>query len=223
MHSLESNKFSGENITAKKGDRTLISDLNFEVFGGHILSITGANGSGKSTLLRLMAGLTSPAVGRIFWNDSEIAKDKYNHYDRLNYIGHQAAVKLELTVEENLRYWLKIQNGDADSALIVKALGMFKIASERLRPTKFLSSGQKQKLALARLVVKPSSLWLLDEPTVGLDSEGFSNFQTILDSHCKKGGLAVIATHDEVHLERPIQKLQLENFKSHKLSYYETE
>jgi len=223
MHSSTSNRFSGENITAKRGDKILISNLNFDVSSGHILSVAGDNGSGKSTLLRLMAGLAPPAVGRIFWNDSQITKDRFSHYDRLRYVGHLAAVKSELTVEENLRYWSKIQNGNANTNLIVKALELFKITSERSQPTKFLSSGQKRKLALTRLIIKPTPLWLLDEPTVGLDNEGFSNFQTILDSHCEKGGIAVIATHDEIHLKRPIQKLRLENFKSHKLNYYETE
>ncbi|MBH69117.1 MAG: heme ABC transporter ATP-binding protein CcmA [Rhodospirillaceae bacterium] len=214
MHSTFSNKFTGKNITAIRGGKVLLTNLGFEITGGNILILKGANGSGKSTLLRLMTGMMKPFDGHLNWNDTDISTEKLDHYNRLNYVGHLSGIKSELTAEENLRFWLELYNTEYDDDTILEALDAFNLSNERTLATKFLSSGQKRKLALTRLVARSSPLWLLDEPTVGLDEQGLNFLESMLEAHCESGGIAVIATHDEINIKQPPKQLRLTNFKS---------
>ena len=185
--------FSFDNLTLERAERLVAEGLSARVTSGEVLLLTGANGSGKSSLLRALAGLMLPAAGRIAWDGIDIAKSADAHRARLAFVGHQDAVKPGLSTAENLRFWTSMSGGDARAAL-----GVFKLDHLADRPARFLSAGQKRRLALSRLALRPKALWLLDEPTNALDADSRASFQGLLKQHLERGGIAVIATHDEL-------------------------
>jgi heme exporter protein A len=177
----------GEQLAAIRGERLVFERLSFDVPAGGALLLVGPNGSGKSTLLRMLAGLKRADAGRISWNGADVALDPGEHSRRLVYVGHQDAVKPGLRVAENLSLG---RAGDVPDAL--EAVGLAALAD---LPARMLSAGQKRRLALARLVLAPSSLWLLDEPTLGLDTASVARFGAMLAAHRARGGVVVAATH----------------------------
>lgn len=179
-----------EGIAAFRGERLVFRDLTFSVAAGGALLLTGPNGSGKSTLLRLLAGLVRPAAGCVLWAEADALADLATHAARLAYVGHQDAVKPGLTVAENLHFAATLTGGKIIDAL--NALGLTELAD---LPARLLSAGQRRRLALARLALSAAPLWLLDEPSLGLDSKSVERLGTLLAAHRSRGGLVVAATH----------------------------
>jgi len=185
-----------EGLAAFRGERLVFRDLDFTVAAGGALVLTGANGSGKSTLLRLLAGLVPPIAGRLLWDGEDALADLPSHAARVTYLGHLDAVKPGLTVAENMRFAARMGSGAVGDAL--QALGLADLADV---PARFLSAGQKRRLALARLGLSAAPLWLLDEPTVGLDVASLAQVGTVLRAHRARGGIVVAATHVPLPLE----------------------
>jgi heme exporter protein A len=177
-------------LAAFRGERLVFRDVDFSLAAGGALLLVGPNGSGKSTLLRLLAGLLRPAAGALLWNDEDALADLPAHAMRVAYAGHQDAVKLGLTAEENLRFVARLTG--ADTAAALAAVGLEELAD---LPARMLSAGQKRRLALARLILSHAPIWLLDEPTLGLDTASVDRFGVMLGSHRASGGLVIAATH----------------------------
>ena len=191
----------GGNLTCERGGRTVFTDVRFSVSSGQLLQLTGPNGSGKSSLLRLIAGLNEPAGGRLHLEggSAELTIGQQAHY-----IAHQEAVKSALSVQENLEFWRGfLGGGDAG-----EALAAFDLARLASYPAGLLSAGQKRRLALARLVLVPRVLWLLDEPTVGLDAASLERLAKVMAEHLDRGGMIVAATHVALGRE-PDRRLDL--------------
>jgi heme exporter protein A len=170
------------------------------------LVLRGPNGSGKSSLLRLLAGFVQPAAGDLSWDGAPIRLDPAVHRALLAYVGHADAVKGVLTLRENLAFALALSG--APPAALDAALERFDLAPLADSPARFLSAGQRRRLALARLVGSARPLWLLDEPAVGLDAANRARLETALAEHRAGGGLAVLATHGDVDVPAP-QVLEL--------------
>jgi heme exporter protein A len=181
-----------EGIAAFRGERLVFSELSFTVQPGGALLLTGPNGSGKSTLLRLLAGLVPPAAGRVLWNGEEALADLPLHARRLAYLGHLDAVKPGLTVAENLAFAAAAAGG---RAAVSAALADFALDELSELPARMLSAGQRRRLALARVALSPGPLWLLDEPTLGLDSASLDRAEAVFARHRAEGGMIVAATH----------------------------
>jgi heme exporter protein A len=173
-----------------RGERAVFAGLSFTLAPGGAMLLTGPNGAGKSSLLRLMAGLVPPAEGRLLWNGEDALADRAGHARRLRYLGHGDALKPALTARENLDFYARLWGGETAPALA--ALGLEGLAD---LPARVLSSGQKRRLALARLALAPASLWLLDEPTVGLDAASIERLGALLAAHRDRGGIVLAATH----------------------------
>jgi heme exporter protein A len=177
-------------LAALRGDRLVFRGLDFRLEQGQALILTGPNGAGKSTLLRMVAGLLKPAAGQMLWDGRDALEDLPRHAARVAYLGHQDAVKPGLTTIENLRFVQQLWGGDALAGLV--AVGLGRLADV---PARLLSAGQKRRLALARLMLKPAALWLLDEPTNGLDARSIEQFGLLLGNHLDTGGMIMAATH----------------------------
>jgi heme exporter protein A len=190
-------------LAAFRGERLVFRDLDFAVPAGGALLLTGPNGSGKSTLLRLLAGLLRPAAGRLTWDGEDALSDLPMHATRVAYLGHQDAVKPGLTAAENLHFAAQLSGANVGEALA--AVGLAELAD---LPARMLSAGQKRRLALARLVLSRASLWLLDEPTLGLDTASVERLGGMLGAHRARGGLLVAATHQTLPVPRAAE-LQL--------------
>jgi heme exporter protein A len=177
-------------LAAFRGERLVFRDLGFALSSGGALLLTGPNGSGKSTLLRLVAGLLSPAAGTLTWEGADALADLPTHVRRVAYVGHLDAVKPGLTAAENLRFAARLAGRAVHAAL--EAVGLEELAD---LPARMLSAGQRRRLALARLALSTAPLWLLDEPTLGLDAASVARFGTMLAAHRDVGGMVVAATH----------------------------
>ena len=219
MDDLSLSTWSGLKLAASRSERLVFTNLDFELVPGDALLLTGQNGSGKSTLLRIMAGLNQPISGSMLWN-SEIMKNVLStHSARVNYIGHLASVKLALTVEEDIRFWMQL-NGRSSQGIMEIALEHFGLLNQRNMPIRFLSSGQQRKLALTRLIVKNSKIWLLDEPTVGLDSKGIQSLENIIHKQRADNGIVVVASHTEINLGNNIKNINLSDFQTNNSQTY---
>ena len=177
----------GQNLVAFRAERLVFSGVDFSLTKGAALLLVGPNGSGKSTLLRLLAGLLPPAAGALTWRDDDIRADLASHARRLAYLGHQDAIKPALTVRANL--------GPASRAVALASLDRLGLAALADLPARLLSAGQRRRLALARLCRTPKPLWLLDEPTLGLDDASVTKLGAVIAAHRAAGGMVVAATH----------------------------
>jgi heme exporter protein A len=201
--------FEGRDLTCIRGERCVFAELSFAVAAGGALVLTGPNGTGKSSLLRLMAGLLSPAQGTLLWDGAAVGEDPEAHRARLAYLGHLDAVKPVLTVGENLAFWAGLE--DRAGAGAAEALAQVDLGHLAEIPGRLLSAGQKRRLALARVLAGPAELWLLDEPTVGLDRDSIARLTAAFAAHRDKGGQVVVATHARVDLPGA-ETLELDGF-----------
>jgi heme exporter protein A len=179
---------TANNLTCERGGRTVFRGLSLSLGSGQLMQLTGPNGSGKSSLLRLLAGLNEAAAGTLALDGGhpELSLGQQAHY-----IAHQEAVKAALTVIENLAFWRDFLGGGD----VGEALAAFDLARLASYPAGLLSAGQKRRLALARLVLVPRALWLLDEPTVGLDAASLARLSAVMARQLDRGGMIIAATH----------------------------
>lgn len=180
-----------QDISCERGGRLIFEGLNFTLEQGELLELRGANGAGKSSLLRLIAGLNQSPTGSL---TLEEALAGTSVAENCHYIGHADANKSALTLRQNLNFWAAfLGNGDVN-----KGLAAFDLASIADDPARLLSSGQKRRLSLARLATVERTLWLLDEPTVGLDQNSTTKLNDLLSTHLSSGGMAIVATHTDL-------------------------
>lgn len=189
--------FRGTRLACIRGERLVFAALDFAVADGDALVLRGPNGSGKSSLLRLMAGLGRPAHGMLSWSDGDVLADPETHRTRVHYVGHLDAVKPVLTVFEQLRVWARLRGlGGAaagDGALAaLETLGIPHLADV---PGRYLSAGQRRRVALARVLGSPAPLWLLDEPRTALDDDGVRRLDEAMARHRAGGGMIVLSLH----------------------------
>jgi len=192
--------FSGVNLDCRRGGRLVFTALNFSVSGGGALILRGHNGSGKTTLLRLMAGLTPAGAGHLAWDGAAI-DDADAHAARLRFVTHLDAVKPALTVAENLSFWMALWAGKVSETALQNSMQAFDLKRFDSFPARLLSAGQRHRLALARLLVAPVPLWLLDEPGNALDEASLKALARAIADHRARGGMVVIASHGAAFVE----------------------
>lgn len=171
----------------------LFQNLSFALGPGDIAHLAGPNGAGKTSLLRLMCGALPLASGKIQWEGHDFLKDGMQaHAARYSFLpADDRGLKSLETAGESLRFWADFL-GAGDAA---GALGKMDILALADTPVRRLSAGQRRRLSLARVFLRPAKLWLLDEPLNGLDMKSYDLFMDALDAHCKTGGMAVLASH----------------------------
>jgi len=181
-------ELNAKDLTCERGGRIVFRNVSLALRPGQLLQLTGPNGSGKSSLLRLIAGLNEAQAGSVelAGGSEDLAISQQAHY-----VAHQEPVKSALSVAENLAFWRDfLGGGDVD-----EALDTFDLSRLASYPAGLLSAGQKRRLALARIVLVPRVLWLLDEPTVGLDTASLERFVKVMARQLDDGGMIIAATH----------------------------
>lgn len=204
-------------MAVERGERRIVSGVSFALGTGEALVVTGENGSGKSTLLRAIAGLLPCAQGSILlegrkvWRGVDIDEDAPLG-EQCHYLGHQNGLKAALSVNENLTFWQKFYGADhgAQNLSVEEALEIVGMAHTLDIPAGYLSTGMKRRVAIARLLVSERPVWIVDEPTAGLDAQSTKMFTDISHNFCKGGGILVAATHLPLGLKKP-KKLEIKD------------
>jgi heme exporter protein A len=182
----------GRELAVWRGERCLFEQLNFDLGPEQLALLVGPNGSGKTTLLRILAGLSLPTSGDVTWKGVAVHGLAPEDRADIAYRGHLEALKRDFTVAENLAFHAALWGQRPEVGAILAELKLDKAAHMRAR---YLSAGQRRRAALAMLRLSGARLWLLDEPTTNLDSEGRALVVAWTRQHVASGGLAVVATH----------------------------
>ena len=198
-----------ENLAFERNESCLFDNLNLVLEPGEIVQVEGANGSGKTTLLRLLTTALQPRSGNIFYRGSVVTECRHEYLSDILYIGHQPAVKLTLTAEENLR-WMVSNSAKTNQLDIVDALNAVGLSGYSDVPCYTLSAGQHRRVALARLLISEATLWYLDEPFTAIDKQGVDLLQSCLQKHLNRGGAIVLSSH---------QDLAIANLRKHSLDF----
>lgn len=191
-----------EDLACRRGERLVFTGVSFRLPAGGALLLTGANGSGKTSLLRLLATLIAPADGRLIWGTAPVEADITRYRAGLHYVGHQDGVKAGLTPRETLAFWAALRGLAARRAapLVDAALVTYALEAVADWPCRWLSAGQRRRLALARLVTAPAAVWLLDEPTSALDHDNQLRLERAVATHRASGGRVVVASHTPIDI-----------------------
>jgi heme exporter protein A len=170
-------RIAAQDLACRRGDRVLFRGLSFALSPGEALQVSGTNGIGKSSLLRIVAGLARPFAGRV------------EHDGSIGLVDEHAALDPELPLASALAFWNRLDSGTPGP---LEALGLATLLDV---PVRFLSTGQRKRAAVARLIGQNAMIWLLDEPLNGLDVHASRLIQDLTAAHCAVGGIAVIASH----------------------------
>jgi heme exporter protein A len=168
-----------DNLACRRGERLLFRRLSFRLEAGAACHVTGANGAGKTTLIRALAGLTTPYAGSV------------NREGALALLDERTGLDPALPLAKALAFWFALDGAETSSA-IMERLRLDALAEV---PVRYLSTGQKKRAALARVIGQAAPVWLLDEPLSGLDAASQSLVSTLVREHCAGGGIALIASH----------------------------
>lgn len=188
------------NLACIRGDRHLFANLGFTLEPGGRLHVTGENGSGKTSLLRILCGLSPSETGEIRWKGEPIKRLGDEYRQAVLYLGHHNAIKEELTALENLRTMAALAGQAIQNDEGTELLGRVGLAGREELPVRFLSQGQKRRVALSRLLWSTAPLWVLDEPFVALDTAAVAWLAEIVGTHMNRGGMAVLTSHQEVSI-----------------------
>lgn len=187
-------------LACSRGERRLFGSVSFALDDGDWLHVKGENGAGKTSLLRTLIGLAPRDAGNIRWHGTETRECMDEFRRAFVYLGHASALKDELTPFENLRLALAVDGLGADEAQLLDALCRIGLRGREHLACRALSAGQKRRVRLARLLLRATELWVLDEPFSALDAAGIELLGSMIASHLGQGGIAVVTSHQDVPL-----------------------
>jgi len=175
---------SAHDLACRRGDRLLFRRLSFTLDAGAACHVTGANGAGKTTLIRALAGLATPYAGTI------------SREGALGLLEERTGLDPDLPLARALAFWFALDGADRGPAIMAR-LRLDALAEV---PVRYLSTGQKKRAALARLLGQEAQVWLLDEPLSGLDTASQGLVSALVREHCAGGGIALIASHQPLEV-----------------------
>lgn len=181
-----------EHLYFEYPDKLVLNDVNFKLAPGEVMHVSGTNGSGKTTLLKLIAGILPLQTGIIHLQSIDISKEKAAYQHQLTYIGHKIGISSQLTVDENCYLSLGCERNRREIDTIINQFGLQEIKHVRCS---LLSAGQRRRVALIRLLLSDSALWLLDEPLVALDAMAMEGLFIHIMNHLKKGRMVLLTSH----------------------------
>lgn len=201
-------KLSAANLTLFRGERCLFRGLSFALNPGELLLLEGRNGSGKTSLLRAIGGLLELESGAVSWDGEALHKERQFFQNALVWMSHKVGLKGDLTLVENLQYEATLRpQSDIELGDVLKQLGLNRLT--RL-PLRYLSAGQQRRVALARMLLSSAVLWMMDEPVSNLDSEGRALVMDLVGQHLARGGMAIIAAHQDLDIDAPMHRICLQ-------------
>jgi heme exporter protein A len=189
---------SAKELTCIREDRVLFENLSTEIFPGDIVQIEGPNGAGKTSLLRILAGLSHPYDGNIYFENKPVASNRDTFHENLLYLGHLPGVKGEMTAQENLEFNLALHGLNQDQA--ESTLAQVNLLGFEDALASHLSAGQHRRISLARLWQSQAKIWILDEPFTAIDKLGVKKLEQLFVQHAENGGCVILTTHQDLSL-----------------------
>ncbi len=194
----------GQDLHLWRGEQHVLRGVCFELAAGQCLQVTGPNGAGKTTLLRAVCGLVPLESGRVLWQGRDVTVDPAAFHAQLDYLGHDNGLKADLSATENLRCSVRLRRSVTPQQ-VASALALTGVPDTGSAQLRYLSAGQRRRVALARLLLTGAALWILDEPGSNLDPRGQELLAGLLSQHLSGGGAAIVATHQPLGL--PVAQL----------------
>jgi|TARA_R110002060_G_C2097852_1_gene97485 heme exporter protein A len=202
--SMSKNLLSAKSLTCIREERVLFEALNISISPGDILQIEGPNGAGKTSLLRILAGLSQPYDGGVYFQDKNITQQRELFHQDLLYLGHLPGVKDEMTAQENLEFNLALHGLDSTTA--ESTLAKVNLLGFEDALASHLSAGQHRRIALSRLWQSQAKIWILDEPFTAIDKLGVEQLEQLFVEHANNGGCVILTTHQDLSL--PAERLK---------------
>ena len=195
-------------LCCERGYRQLFQQLSFDVAAGQVLRIAGPNGSGKSTLLNVLAGISSDYSGDVLFHGNAIQTVSYDYRESLCFLGHAKAVKNQVTPRENLQWFCSLYATQSDITIdaVLEQVGL-QFFSDQICGQ--LSAGQKQRVALARLLISAAQIWILDEPFTAIDQQGVKQFEGLIADFAARGGAVIVTTHHDLQIQGDYRSIDL--------------
>lgn len=192
-------------LSGQRGERALFAGVNLSLEPGSVTWLRGRNGRGKTSLLRLLAGLSTPAAGEVRVAGKSLRDGGSAWRRHWVYIGHQNALKDDLSATEALRFLAELHGAPADARHLALALQRMGILNRQHALVRTLSQGQRRRVALARLVLSSHApVWLLDEPFDALDADGITALNGVISDHATAGGCVLLTSHQALSLAKPV-------------------
>ena len=195
---VNSSLLTVNDLRFERDDIAVINDACLTLNNGEILQIEGPNGSGKTTLLRILTTAVQPNSGEILYQGQILSKCRFDYLSNILFLGHQSALKLTLTAEENLSW---ITSELPGSVSVLNALERVGLRGYSDIPCHSLSAGQQRRVALARLLLSNAKIWFLDEPFAALDGQGVQFVEQCMERHVNGGGAVMLTTHQPIGME----------------------
>jgi heme exporter protein A len=196
---------SATSLTCIREDRVLFDELNIEINAGDIVQVEGPNGSGKTSLLRILAGLSQPFEGDIYFNQQLINKASEEFHQNLLYLGHLVGVKGAMNTQENLAFNLALHGFNNDKLDLKNTLAKVNLSGFEDALASHLSAGQHRRISLARLYQSTARIWILDEPFTAIDKQGVYDLEQLFKAHIDQGGCIVLTTHQDLLTFEPLK------------------
>tara|TARA_Y100001970_G_scaffold294009_1_gene445809 strand:- start:43934 stop:44476 length:543 start_codon:yes stop_codon:yes gene_type:complete len=177
---------------------------------GNGIQIIGRNGIGKTTLIKILSSILYPSTGEIFWKGKNIHKNLDKFFYDLSVIMDLNTGKKDLTIIENINFWKSLFSSSITEKEIDSILDLLNLQYLKNTKVKYLSFGEKRKLEISRLVIERKTLWIFDEPFLGLDKNSMDIFIETIKNHLKDNGMIIFASHHNIEVPN-LNLIDLEN------------
>ena len=199
------------NLSFKRGQNEIFKGLNISLSPKKIIHLKGQNGIGKTTLIKILVNMFHPTTGEIYWNGKNVKKNSSEFFANLTYIMDTQTSKNELTVSENIQFWIRLFSSNIKSKQLEGILDLLSLNKYNNIQVNLLSKGEIRKLELFRLVIEQKKLWILDEPYVGLDESTNDLINETFRNHVENGGMIFFSSHHYPELQN-MDTINLENY-----------
>ena len=199
------------NLSFHREGREIFKEVDISLAPKKIIHLQGRNGIGKTTLIRILVNMILPSTGAIYWKGKSIKKNLKEYLTNITYIMDTHTSKSEMTVSENIQYWIKLFTSPIKSKELDAIFNILALDNYKKTKVNYLSTGEIKKLELCRLVIEQKKLWILDEPYSGLDEFTTDLINETFKNHILNDGMIIFSSHYYPQLQN-METVNLENY-----------